>query len=106
MRDIPKLEVYKVANMELSIEDYKQKPKKGEYHFFADRPHKRYHCWVNGGGLGQSDSLEDARIILFDWATARLDEDIFKFSEQLFIRLQAKRQLISADKLQDFKVGE
>lgn len=100
-----KLETYKVANMELSIEDYKQKLPKGESHFFADRPHKRYHCWVNGGGLGQADTLEEARKVLFDWATARLNEAIYKLNEDLFIRLQAKHLLAdSIENLQGFKV--
>ena len=101
----PKLEEYKIANMNLSVEDYKQKPKKGEHHFFADHPHKRYRCWVGGGGLGEADTLPEAREILFQWATARLNEDVYKLNEQLFIRLQAKHLLNdNMENLQDFKV--
>jgi len=83
----PKLERYKVADMSLSIEDYKQKPKKGESHFFSNYPHKRYRGWVNGGGLGEAGTLEEARQILFQWATDRLNEDIYQLNEKLFIRL-------------------
>ena len=105
MSDIPKLEEYKIADMNLSIEDYKQKPKKGETHFFVDHPHERYRCWVDGGGLGEAATLEDARQILFQWATDRLDEDIYNLNEKLYIRLQAQR-LLSAkiDNLQGFKI--
>ena len=106
MSDIPKLEKYKIADMDLSIEDYKQKPKKGEHHWFADRPHKRYHCWVNGGGLGEADTLEEARQILFQWATDRIDEAIYKLNESLYVRLQAKHLLDgNMDNLQGFKVN-
>jgi len=102
---IPKLEEYKVANMNLYIEDYKQKPKDGESHFMPSFPHKRYHCWVGGGGLGEFDTLPEARDDLFKWAIARLNEDIYKLNEQLYIRLQAKHLLAeSVDNLQGFKV--
>ena len=102
---IPKLEEYKIASMYLNIEDYKQKPKKGEHHFFADHPHKRYHCWASGGGLGEADTIEEARQILFRWATDRLNESIYKLNESLFISLQAKHLLAdNMDNLQGFKV--
>ena len=93
MSDIPKLEEYKIAHMNFSIEDYKQKPKKDEHHFFADRPHKRYHCWVNGGGLGEADTIEEARQILFQWANDRINEDIYNLNDNLYVRLQAKHLL-------------
>jgi hypothetical protein len=105
MSTIPKIEQYKIADMNLSIEDYKQKPKKDEHHFFSNEPHKRYHCWVNGGGLSQADIIEEARQILFDWAIGSIDADIYKLNEQLFIRLQAKHLLNdNVENLQGFKV--
>ena len=107
MSSIPKLEEYQIANMNLSIEDYKQKPRKGESHFFPRASHKRYFCWVNGGGLGEADTLGGAREILFGWATARLDEDAYNLNEKLYVKLHAKRQLDdNVDNLQGFKVNE
>ena len=97
----PKLEQYKIANMNLSIEDYKQKPQKGETHFFANYPHKRFRGWVNGGGLGEADTLEEARQILFQWATDRLEEQYHELTDKLYVVLQAKHLL--ADNVENLK---
>ena len=102
----PKLEEYKIAHMNLSIEDYKQKPKNGETHFFANHPHKRFRGWVNGGGLGEADTIEEARQILFQWANDRINEDIYNLNDKLYVRLQAKHLLNdNIDNLQGFKVS-
>jgi hypothetical protein len=101
---IPYVEEYKIANMRFGIEDYKQK-RKG--HFMPDLPHKRYHCWVNGGGIGQADTLQEARQIIFQLAIDNLDANIYKLTEDLFIRLQAKHLLAdNMDNLQGFKTDQ
>lgn len=96
------IEQYQIANMKLDIEDYTIKSKN---HFMPQLPHKRFQCWVNGGGLEQSDTIEEARQILFQWATDRLNDDIYKLNGQLFIRLQTKHLLNDdINNLQEFKI--
>ncbi len=105
MSDIPKIEEYKIANMDLSIEDYKQKPKEGESHFFPNLKNERYFCWVNGCGLGGTNTIKEARQILFQCATASLNDDIHNLNEMLFLKLQAKHLLNDKmDNLESFKV--
>jgi hypothetical protein len=97
---IPMIETYQVEKMELGIEDYKDK-RKG--HFLPDLAIKRYHCWVNGDGLPQADTLQEARQILFDWAIDRLHEKVKKLSGELYTCLNAQQLLNNdIDNLQQF----
>lgn len=99
---IPKIETYQVKDMELSIEDYKDKTAK---HFMSDRPHKRYYCWCNGGGLGEASTLEEARQKLFDYVMDRLHDGVKKFTGELHAYLDAQRTLgEDTNNLQKFKV--
>ena len=90
MTGVPYIEDYTIANMHLGIEDYKQPSK---HHFFPRLSHKRFSCWAGGGGLGESDTIEGARQILFDYAIEVIDKVIYELNEKLFINLHAKRTL-------------
>ena len=88
--------------MELSIEDYKDKNKG---HFMHTKPPKRYYCWCNGGGLGEANTLDEARQKLFDFAMDRLHEGVKRFTGKLHACLDAQRTLgEDINNLQKFKV--
>ena len=53
-------EQFCVGTSTFGIEDYEQR---GD-HFFPDLPHKRFHLWRNGCGIGQADTIDEARKII------------------------------------------
>ena len=83
------VEEYQVGNIHLYIEDYKDGAPKSA-HFFPDHYKERYHCWVNGGGLGTHNTLPEARKELLRWAKLRLAEDIKKYEQSVKLKSQLK----------------
>ena len=78
MSSIPYVETYKIRGSICGIEDYTQGRKKD--HFMADLPHKRFKSWFGGGGLGDSDTIEEARQKIADYATMLLEEDMVQMT--------------------------
>jgi hypothetical protein len=67
------LETFRIRGLPtLGIEDYEQP---GE-HFMPNSDHKRYQLWSGGCGIGQADTLEEARNKVLAFAKLRLIEQI------------------------------
>lgn len=67
-------ETYMIDGSICGVEDYRQRGK----HFMPTMPHKRYKSWFGGGGLGDSDTLQEARQKIYDYAKLRLHDEIDK----------------------------
>lgn len=56
------IEQYDVPGVgRFAIEDYEDGAPAAQ-HFFPHTKHKRYHLWRNGCGIGQADTLADAKL--------------------------------------------
>jgi hypothetical protein len=71
------VETYKINGVEFGIEDHKDGAPADD-HFFHDHflkgRTKRFHCWRGGCGIGESHSLNEARLIIRDYALKRETE--------------------------------
>ena len=85
------VERYDIGTGFFGIEDY-QKP--GD-HFFPDKPHRRFRSWYNGCGIGQSDTIKEARKIIFDFVIRDLARS-FDYAFETF-----SKNVMILDKLGD-----
>ncbi len=99
----PYIESYRIDDNRYDIEDYDdgQDPK---IHFMAMYPHKRFRLWMNGAGLGQADTIEQARKNLFD-LICRMEKDaLTAYRKVVKVRERAIRKLGSTvSNLQKFR---
>lgn len=72
-------EQYELAGSTYGIEDYEQPGK----HFMPDLATHRFHCWLNGCGIGYHDTLQEARLHIFGYAIKRLGSEVRKITTRL-----------------------
>jgi hypothetical protein len=66
-------EKFVVRGTTYGIEDYEQK---GVKHFMPHLKHKRFHNWAGGCGIGDYDTIADARGALLAFITRRTKDDL------------------------------
>lgn len=64
------------------IEDMKD-GKPASQHFMPDKQTHRFKCWVGGGGIGDSDTIEAARERVYLHAKSRLEKLVGELANRL-----------------------
>jgi len=90
------IETFVIDGTTYGIEDYKD-GRPPEDHFMADRAKKRYKCWKGGCGVGDRDTLEQARKLIYDYAQLYLSTEHCKTT----LRLQSLSKTLSRLGLDD-----
>jgi len=74
------IEQHSYDHLDFGIEDYRVPGK----HFMPDLATGRFHVWVNGGGVGYTDTIEEARSkmrkVAKDWLQRERDQAILKLA--------------------------
>lgn len=90
------IEQFETPQGTYGIEDHKDGRPVSE-HFFHDRKgRKRFHCWENGRGIGEFDTLEEARRRVHGYAIARLRNEVTAARARIAV-LQKKLDKIKDD---------
>lgn len=69
------IEKYTIRGSSYGIEDREDGRHDADHFFPDDKTRKRFSCWVGGCGIGQFDTLEEARTKLIDHARFRAAGD-------------------------------
>lgn len=94
------IEEYRVAGLRLGIEDYESPGN----HFFSNREHKRFKCWVIGCGICCGhDAIEEAREHIRTYAIERLTNEKVELQARLSI-CQDAVALLENDPLSSFRI--
>ena len=88
--------------IQLGIEDYEQPG----VHFFADQPHKRFRLWSGGCGIGEADTLEEARKILLHYIASDLRVRSDRALADLKVMQRTLNQLGGEDPIDTFKLAK
>lgn len=77
------LEQFKIPQVgNIGIEDLED-GRPASDHFMPDLQQHRFHMWWNGGGIGNADTLEEAREFCLGYATRRLKTKIAELRRDL-----------------------
>lgn len=66
------IETYLINGHTYGIEDYEQI---GDHLMPKDLQHKRFQLWLNGGGMGQFDDINEARKLLHSHALCQMNAE-------------------------------
>lgn len=82
-------ETYVINGRTYGIEDYSQP---GD-HFFPEKPHKRFKLWAGGCGIGDHDSLDEARKMLHAYAYSHVNAEYHGHQERAVSAQRALQKL-------------